>query len=323
MADFSINQIEHEYDFELTSWVYPQNETEGFSDMKVAKEVLSFFIRYVGEYPFEKLANVQSKTMFGGMENAGNIFYDENAITGKGTMEALIAHEIAHQWFGNSASEVDWQHLWLSEGFATYLTDLYWLKTYGKSAFNERLIQERNRVVQFSKKYIHPVVDTTYSRLFDLLNPNSYQKGAWFLHMLRMKIGDEAFHEVIRQYYSLFKFNNASTEDFMNVVESIVNIDLSNFFYQWLYIPDQPVIKVSRVGKQQNQLKMEQLQAFVFHFPLEVEYLFKDGTTQLESYRIDKQEVIFDIPKSKSIVQIRIDPHVKLLFELVKDEQIR
>ena len=82
-------------------------------------------------YPFTKLANVQSKTRFGGMENAGNIFYFENSVSGERKIENLFTHEIAHQWFGNSASESDWTHVWLSEGFATYFTDLYILKSFG------------------------------------------------------------------------------------------------------------------------------------------------------------------------------------------------
>jgi len=80
---------------------------------------LQFFVDYIAPYEYERLTNVQSTTRFGGMENAGCIFYDENSITGTRSSESLLAHEIVHQWFGNSASEKDWPHLWLSEGFAT------------------------------------------------------------------------------------------------------------------------------------------------------------------------------------------------------------
>src|SRR5204863_6116924 len=109
----------------LQSWVYPQNRKEGFSDYSMASGPLDYFSKNIAPYPYEKLANVQSTTRWGGMENAGNIFYYENSVTGKANIEGLLAHEVAHQWFGDSASESDWYHVWLSEGFATYFTQLY------------------------------------------------------------------------------------------------------------------------------------------------------------------------------------------------------
>jgi len=107
------------------------------------------------------------------MENAGCIFYDENALDGSGNAEDLIAHEIAHQWFGNSATEKDWSHLWLSEGFATYLTNIYIEQNKGKQAFKEQLKKDRKRIVSFEKRYRHPIVDQSYKNLMDLLNPLS------------------------------------------------------------------------------------------------------------------------------------------------------
>ena len=114
------------------SWVYPENRKEGFYDYSFALKPLTFYIKLIGPYSYEKLANVQSKTIFGGLENAGCIFYSENSVTGNGKAEGLLAHEIAHQWFGNSVTEGEWHHIWLSEGFATYLTSVYMEKIYGK-----------------------------------------------------------------------------------------------------------------------------------------------------------------------------------------------
>ena len=99
----------------VSSWVYPEDRDSGFAHYAIAKDILQWYITHVGPYGFEKLANVQSKTIFGGMENAGCIFYFENSVNSKG-VEGLFAHEIAHQWFGDNATEKDWPHLWLSEG---------------------------------------------------------------------------------------------------------------------------------------------------------------------------------------------------------------
>ncbi|MEL6925988.1 MAG: M1 family aminopeptidase [Bacteroidota bacterium] len=135
VARFAVNLAGYVDQIPVTSWVYRQDRYAGFGDYKMATEVLAFFIKKIGTYPYGKLANVQSKTRYGGMENAGNIFYFENSVNGKKDQEKLIAHEIAHQWFGNSASEMSWHHLWLSEGFATYLTDLYLEEVRGRAAF--------------------------------------------------------------------------------------------------------------------------------------------------------------------------------------------
>jgi aminopeptidase N len=95
------------------------------------------------------------------MENASNIFYFENSVNGKADQEALIAHEIAHQWFGNSASESDWRHVWLSEGFATYLSRTYTEFARGKHKMNEALRIDRNDAIAFYKKTPLPIVFTS------------------------------------------------------------------------------------------------------------------------------------------------------------------
>jgi aminopeptidase N len=125
VARFAIQNVADVYGTTVSSWIYPQDREKGFYDYAPAAPILDWFINHVGPYPFAKLANVQSKTQFGGMENAGNIFYSENSVTGNREIEGLLAHEIAHQWFGNSASEGNWHHAWLSEGFATYFTIIY------------------------------------------------------------------------------------------------------------------------------------------------------------------------------------------------------
>ena len=109
-----------------------------------------------------------------------------------------MAHEIAHQWFGNSVTENDWHHIWLSEGFATYLTAVYLEKTYGKEKLDETMKSARDRVIRFYLRSPRPVIDTTVTDLMRLLNANSYQKGAWVLHMLRRELGDDLFWKGMR-----------------------------------------------------------------------------------------------------------------------------
>jgi len=320
IADFEIKEVGVQNNVPISSWVYPQNSEEALKDLEIAPSILNFYIQYIGKYEYEKLANVQSTTRYGGMENAGCIFYDENALNGKGTSESLIAHEIAHQWFGNSASESNWEHIWLSEGFATYFTNLYLEKTYGTDVFQKQLKTDRSRVINFYSKYPHSVVDTTYSDLLELLNPNSYQKGSWVLHMLRRKIGDENFQKGIRIYYQKYRLSNAVTEDFRAAMEEASGIDLKEFFREWLYTAGHPMIKVDFVcSNRKTIVTVKQIQnEAIFNFPLTIQLNEKKGKSENHTIEINQKTQEFEFKTNKKIKSIDLDPNVDLLFEEVK-----
>ncbi len=228
-----------------SAYVYPQEEQNGLHDYCRTTDILAWFEEKLGPYPYNKLDHVQSKTRYGGMENAGCIFYHENSIDGKFGSEDLFAHEIAHQWFGNSASEADWHHVWLSEGFATYLTEVYKEETYDDSAFRVGMEEARKRVEAFHAKFPKAsIVDTTITDLNRLLSPMTYQKAAWVLHMLRTLVGDKVFWKGIRNYYQAYAYSNAMSVDFQREMEKVYGKDLSLFFNTWLYQGGLPKVKV-------------------------------------------------------------------------------
>ncbi len=302
----------------VKSCVYPKHKKEALHDLEIAPSILEFYINYIAPYEYEKLDNVQSTTRFGGMENAACIFYDEDALDGTRTSEALIAHEIVHQWFGNSATEKDWCHLWLSEGFATYLTNVYFEQTKGVSAFRERLIKERKTIISFEKRYKSPVVDTAYNSLMDLLNPNSYQKGGWVLHMLRNELGDEDFHQTIRTYYQKYRLSNADTKDFQNVAEEVSDKDLQWFFDQWLFNRGHPKLNIE-TEVHENSLAMSIRQRdLLFDIKLPIRVYFDNGTSLNELIGINDHQTRFKKMYKEQIERIEIDPDVQLLYEEVK-----
>ena len=318
IAEMKIKEQRNKDDVALYSCVYPENEKEGFYDFDLAPGIIAFYSAYFSPYEYEKLANVQSTTRFGGMENAGCIFYDENSINGTRSCENLIAHEIVHQWFGNSATESDWPHIWLSEGFATYFTNYYIQQTKGQVSFLRQMKQDRDKVIRFGNSYKHPLVDTTYDNLMDLLNPNSYQKGGWVLHMLRCKIGDEKFHETIKAYYQKYRLGIASSEDFASIaIQLNPTANLQVFFNQWLRQVGHPILKIEhKIDSKDLNIQFSQVQLPLFTFPISVDILFQDGSHTIETIEISEKQSKWQKHFDKAIKQIEIDPRMELLFEL-------
>lgn len=318
-ARFAIQQSGVVNAIPVESWVYPQDREAGFFDFSVAPRILDFFSSHIGPYSYKKLANVQSKTTFGGLENASAIFYAENYVTGKNEHETLIAHEIAHQWFGNSASEKDWHHIWLSEGFATYFALLYNEFTYGVAKRQQDMVEDRDQVIAFFKKDPMPVVNPAITDLMKLLNVNNYQKGSWVLHMLRQDIGDQFFWAGIREYYRQFKDGNALTSDLQHIMEAVSGKNLGFFFKQWIFQPGHPVLEGSwqldNAGKN-LKLSINQVQKGpLFSFPLEIGVSGAGGSLHVEKVYIDKESGSYTIPVGEKPVKIVLDPNVNLLFE--------
>ena len=316
-ADFAVQYVGDTMNVPLYSWVYPQEKQNAFYDYALAKEVLPYFVNNIAPFPYRKLANVQSTTIFGGMENAGCIFYTENAISGQRKTEALLAHEIAHQWFGDMVTETSFAHLWLSEGFATFFTNLYMGKKYGLDSMNKRFASERSEVIEFNQRNARPVVDSLTKNFMSLLNANSYQKGSWVLHMLRETLGDKVFMQGIRTYYARYAGRNASTDDFRKVMEEASGKDLKSFFKQWLFTAGHPVLKISQQYNAKSKvltLTVSQQQAALFSFPLDVEVKGVKGVVK-KTLQVSKKEERFTIADVAG--EAEVDKGVRLLFERV------
>lgn len=302
----------------VTSWVFPQDSTKGFKTYAQALPTLEWMSRYIGPYAYDKLANVQSKTIFGGMENAGAIFYFENSVNGQGEEEALIAHEIAHQWFGNMATEKSFHHLWLSEGFATYLTHLYVESKYGDSVLKTRLQSDREKINEFLSRSPRAVIDSA-AYYMSLLNANSYEKGGWILHMIRRQVGDANFRRIIRAYYETFEGRNADTDDFRRIVELITQQDWSAFFRQWLTFKQNPSLEVlgeSALDGKSITLIVRQLQQTpAYQLPITFDLVQKNGVKKRIRIEMNKTSQTFFFPVEGPVQGILVDPDTELLVD--------
>jgi len=219
-------------------------------------EMIALFSRLIDEpYPWDRYAQlIVHNFVAGGMENTSATTMYDTAILSRdalpdGDLDGLIAHELAHQWFGDLITCRSWEHIWLNEGFATYFTNLWWEHRDGVDAYQAGVRGNFRSVIaadtgaapdtpaMVSKQYDHP---------WDVFRraANPYPKGASILHMLRMKLGDEAFFAGLALYVDRNRFNVAETGDLRRCLEEVSGLSLQRFFDQWCYRPGIPRLRV-------------------------------------------------------------------------------
>lgn len=306
----------------ITVWAYP--EDSAFADsgpFRQATEIVETMERLVGPFPYEKLAHVESSTRYGGMENSSAIFYAEKPYVERRMREGVVRHETSHQWFGDAVTERAWAHLWLSEGFASYFDLVIGAALHGDSVLTAGLARDA-RDYFGSKVVDRPLVDTAEHDPNNLLNENSYQKGAWVLHMLRGSVGDSAFFRGIREYYRVYRDSTAVSSDFQHVMERAAGRSLDAFFQQWLWQPGYPRLDVHwryeaadhRVRLEINQTQPEAWGAF--RIPrLVVAAVSAAGAETRRVYALDGRTTIAYLELDSAPSAIRIDPDGRLLVQ--------
>lgn len=320
VARFAVHHAGQVNDVPLESWVFHQDRDAGFRDFESdARHVLEFYADWIGPFSYEKLANVQTAGIGGGMELASAIFYGETSITGAGQMTRLIAHEVAHQWFGDSVTESDWDDVWLSEGFATYFAQLFTEHAFGRDAFVESLKQSRDFVRTFDAE--HPGYHVIHDDLDDMsqiLTRQIYQKGGWTLHMLRGLIGTETFWRGIQDYYRTYRNGSASTADFRRTMERASSRDLQWFFDQWLRRDGFPEIEGTwryDAGRHAVVIDVRQTQTGdPFRLPMEVGLAIDGAPLRLERIEITDRAQQLTVPAETAPTSVTLDPNTWVLM---------
>ena len=305
--------------------VYTAPEQRNFSPGPFARagEMVQLFASLVGPFPYEKLAHLQSSTRFGGMENASAIFYADAGFR-RGTMgDGVVAHETAHQWFGDAVTERDWPHLWLSEGFATYFAALWTRAARGDSAFRVQMADIRQTILADSESVAkRPVIDTIETNLLALLNRNSYEKGGFVLHMLRNEVGERAFFNALRAYYATFKHATATTDDLRAAMEREVKRPMSWFFDQWLRRPGFPSVTAEwsyDAGAKEVAITVSQSSAFGnYQFPLTIAVIDSAGGQHRTTLTMPSSGAAgaVRVPLASAPANVVLDPDVALLARL-------
>ncbi len=323
VARFAVQNVGNYRGKVIQTWIYPQDRDAGFYDFAVpTKDVMDFYGDRVGPFAYEKLANIQSNSVGGGMEAASAIFYGDNSVTGTRDVRwrNVIIHEVAHQWFGNAVTEYDWDDVWLSEGFATYFTLLYIEHAYGRDEFVRGLERSRDRIFRFyADRPDYRIVHDNLTDMSQVTTGMMYQKGAWTLHMLRGVIGTEAFWEGIRTYYGRHFNGNASTDDFRRAMEEASGTDLGWFFRQWLY---QGGVLALDGGWDYNAdrglvtVDLAQTQpGYRFAMPLDIAIHPVEGAPRVERIQIDDQQHTFEFAVDGEPTAVVLDSGLWVLME--------
>lgn len=260
---------------EILNYVYPEYLETAKTKMKETKGIMNFFNELIGEYPFanEKYGHAQFG-WGGGMEHQTMSFMYNLSF-------GLVAHEMAHQWFGDCITLSSWQDIWLNEGFATYMTGLCYESELEGADWNwDNWKQHQIDVITKYPAGSVFVEDTTdIGRLFS--SRLSYSKGAYLLHMLRWELGDNAFFSAIRSYFDdpEVKYGFASQEKWVEHLEAAADTSLTEFFNDWYYGEGYPIYRIEQkentsVVTISQTTSDESVDFFEMHVPLRV---WKDG----------------------------------------------
>ena len=324
---FAVRHVGFVKGVELQTWVAHQDGEVGRVYFEVpARQALEFYSEHVGPYPYEKLANVAAAGVSGGMELASSIFYGETGLR-PAPASSLVAHEIAHQWFGDSVTEKDWDEVYLSEGFATYFALLYAEHYQGRDAFVAGLKSARTRALATEKSL--PGIAIVHDNLSDMskvLNQLVYQKAGWVLHMLRGVVGTDTFWQGIREYYRRHRDSNVTTDDLRTVMEQVSHKDLRWFFDQWLKRPTSPSLDGSwsyDAAAKQIRITIAQTQdGEPYRLPLEFGVTpaaagAATPATRVERVEMTTKQASFSIAAETEPASVSFDPDTWLLADRV------
>jgi len=310
----------------LTYLADPRFDAWMVDSFEETPRILEFFSELTGRrYPYPKYAQTcVGNFPFGGMENISATTLTESTLTDElgqldGGSTGLVAHEAAHQWFGDLLTCEDWSEIWLNEGFATYLTHLYFEETRGVDAFRVRM---RDAQQSYTAADVggqrRPTVHDYYRDPFDLFfDGKAYAGGASRLHLLRCVLGDEAFFRGLRLYVADNAGRSVRTPDLRAAMETVSGRDLRRFFEQWFYKAGYPELEVSwnwDDALHQVELVVEQIQSSArdtpttFEFEVEVE-LRNGAGRRVERLLVDEREERFLLPSATRPIWVRFDKH--------------
>ena len=254
-------------------YVEKGREADGWRSMSKTPQMIAFFSEKYGyPYPYPKYAQVcVADFIFGGMENTSTTLLtdrcllDERATIDDQRTESLVAHELAHQWFGDLVVIKHWSHAWIKEGMASYAEVLWTEQEYGKDDAAYYLLGEaRNYLEEDSSRYRRPIVTHIYREAIELYDRHLYEKGACVYHMIRSILGEELWDLAIQSFVQDNAHRTVETVDLLRVIEQVTGYNLAFLFDQYVFRGGHPEYQVTYSWDSENNLaKLTVLQAQV------------------------------------------------------------
>ena len=316
-------------DIPLAFYTPPSAFNEAPASFADTADMMTFFEKDIGvPYPWAKYAQVcVNDFVAGGMENTSLTILTDQTLFPAATENirsstGLIAHELAHQWFGDLVTCKDWSHLWLNEGFATYYGHLYEGHQSGRDTLLYNLYNDARGFLDTPNE-TRSIVDRQFDSPDERFDYLAYPKGGWVLHMLRSQLGDELYRRCIRTYLERHQFGSVVTEDLNAVIEELSGRSFDQFFDQWVYHAHHPELDITYAWEEQTRLAkltIKQTQTLsdkvlLFNFPLTVRFKAKDETVDRQITVKEKTEdFYFALPQAPEVV--RIDPEYTLLAKV-------
>ncbi|MGC8582626.1 MAG: M1 family aminopeptidase [Thermoproteus sp.] len=295
--------------------------------------IMKFFEEYLGvPYPYERYAQVVvQEFVYGGMENATFTIltdwtlHDKHAHCPYGdfpcaeedfSSDPLVAHEMAHQWFGDLVTAKDWGHISINESFATFIEALWTERSKGRDEYlYEIYLNLKAYLNEYGTRYARPIVTNLYAIPEEVFDRHSYEKGSVVLHMIRSLLGDDAFRRGLKLFLERHRYKNADIEDLRKALEEASGRDLEWLWRQFFYSAGHPVVKASWNKNNGVRVVLEQTQpddSFpVYTLPLEIDVVYEDGRRDRIAANFSEKRL--EVPLGERPKYVCIDPEFKLL----------
>lgn len=287
--------------------------------------MLDFFSDKIGvDYPWDQYAQLCCYQFGGGMENTSATTMTERTLHDNRahldtSSDSLVAHELAHQWFGDMTTCREWAHLWLNEGFASYFQALWTEHDLGPDEFAFDMWRKTRGAIRGGKE--KPIVYRHYEHPREQFDSRAYPKAAWVLHMLRARLGEEVFWKAINRFATEYAYDVVETADFRRAVEHVSGRNFERFFYDWTQRPGHPVLEVEYAWNEKDKVASvtvtQTQEADAFHFPLRLDFhTGKDFKPTTVVHDLTQKEAAYKVPLESKPTLFRVDPGNTVLKEL-------